>query len=114
MTPPFAESDTSLVKSVFVKAASEHSFACLQQVKNGLSLHWLHSWGCSLKVGGPKLLSTGQSDHFNTSPQILNAAVAGLGLAYVPEGLVERYLAKGRRQSSAAFALLVEALRHRP
>jgi DNA-binding transcriptional LysR family regulator len=72
---------------------------------------------------------------FNTTLQILNAAVAGLGLAYVPEGLVDRYLAKGRlrrvledwcapysgyhlyypsrRQSSAAFALLVEALRYR-
>jgi DNA-binding transcriptional LysR family regulator len=72
---------------------------------------------------------------FNTTLQILNAALAGLGLAYAPEGLVERHLAKGRlrrvledwcapysgyhlyypsrRQSSAAFALFVDALRYR-
>jgi DNA-binding transcriptional LysR family regulator len=72
---------------------------------------------------------------FNSATQMLHAALAGFGLAYVPEGLVEPHLAKGRlkrvladwcppfsgyhlfypsrRQSSAAFALLVDALRHR-
>jgi DNA-binding transcriptional LysR family regulator len=72
---------------------------------------------------------------FNGSAQLLNAALAGCGLAYVPEGLVEAHVAKGRlkrvladwcppysgyhlfypsrRQSSAAFALVLEALRHR-
>jgi DNA-binding transcriptional LysR family regulator len=71
----------------------------------------------------------------NTTAQMLNAAVAGLGLAYVPEGLAQPHLAKGRlrrvledwclpysgyhlyypsrRQSSAAFALFVDALRYR-
>lgn len=71
----------------------------------------------------------------NTTAQMLSAAIAGLGLAYVPEGLAQPHLAKGRlkrvledwclpysgyhlfypsrRQSSAAFALLVDALRHR-
>jgi DNA-binding transcriptional LysR family regulator len=71
----------------------------------------------------------------NGSSQILAAALAGFGLAYLPEGLVQPYLAKGRlrrvladwcppfsgyhlyypsrRQPSAAFALLVEALRER-
>lgn len=71
----------------------------------------------------------------NTTAQLLNAALAGLGLAYVPEGLVEPHLAKrrlrrvladwcqpysgyhlfypSRRQSSAAFGLVVEALRYR-
>src|SRR5271168_4928757 len=71
---------------------------------------------------------------FNATAQPLNAALAGLGLAYVPKGMVEPHLAKGplkrvladwcplftgyhlfypsRRQSSAAFALLVDALRH--
>jgi DNA-binding transcriptional LysR family regulator len=66
---------------------------------------------------------------------MLNAALAGAGLAYVPEGLAQPHLAKGRlkrvledwclpysgyhlwypsrRQSSAAFALFVEALRYR-
>jgi DNA-binding transcriptional LysR family regulator len=72
---------------------------------------------------------------YNTTAQMLNAALAGLGLAYVPEGWAQPHLAKGRlkrvledwclpysgyhlyypsrRQSSAAFALLVEALRYR-
>ena len=72
---------------------------------------------------------------FNTTAQMLNAALAGLGLAYVPEDLIAPHVAKGRlkrvladwcqpysgyhlyypsrRQPSAAFALLVDALRHR-
>ncbi len=72
---------------------------------------------------------------FNATAQMLNAALAGLGLAYVPEGMVEPHIAKGalkrvladwclpytgyhlyypsRRQSSAAFALVVDALRYR-
>lgn len=72
---------------------------------------------------------------FNTTAQMLNAALAGAGLAYVPEGMAEHDLARGRlrrvledwclpyagyhlwypsrRQSSAAFALLVDALRYR-
>jgi DNA-binding transcriptional LysR family regulator len=72
---------------------------------------------------------------FNATGQILNAALAGAGLAYVPESMVQRYLASGRlkrvledwclpysgyhlfypsrRQSSAAFTLLVNALRYR-
>jgi DNA-binding transcriptional LysR family regulator len=72
---------------------------------------------------------------FNDIFQILDAALAGFGLAYVPEDLAQPYLAKGRlkrvleewcepwsgyhlyypsrRQSSAAFALLVDALRYR-
>ena len=72
---------------------------------------------------------------FNTTGQLLNGALAGLGLAYVPEGLVHPYIAKGRlirvladwcppysgyhlfypsrRQSASAFSLVVDALRHR-
>ena len=72
---------------------------------------------------------------YNTTAQELNAAIAGLGLAYVPEGMAKPYLTKGRlkrvledwclpysgyhlwypsrRQSSAAFALLVDVLRYR-
>jgi DNA-binding transcriptional LysR family regulator len=72
---------------------------------------------------------------FSTTTQMLHAALAGLGLAYLPEGLVQQHINKGRlkrvledwcppypgyhlyypsrRQPSAAFALLVEALRHR-
>ncbi|HEV2187234.1 MAG TPA: LysR family transcriptional regulator [Stellaceae bacterium] len=72
---------------------------------------------------------------FNGTFQMLNAALAGFGLAYVPEDVIEDHLAKGRlkrvladwcppysgyhlyypsrRQQTPAFALLVEALRHR-
>jgi DNA-binding transcriptional LysR family regulator len=72
---------------------------------------------------------------FNSVFQILNAALAGFGLAYVPEDLAQTHLAEGRlkrvleewcphwsgyhlyypsrRQSSAAFGLLVDALRYR-
>ena len=72
---------------------------------------------------------------FNGTAQLLNGALAGCGLAYVPEGMVEGHVAKGRlrrvladwcppysgyhlfypsrRQSSAAFALVVDALHHR-
>jgi len=72
---------------------------------------------------------------FNTTTQMLHAALAGLGLAYLPEGLVQPHINRGRlkraledwcppypgyhlyypnrRQPSAAFALLVDALRHR-
>jgi DNA-binding transcriptional LysR family regulator len=72
----------------------------------------------------------------NGAIQMLNAALAGHGLAYIPEKMAEPYLARGRlkrvlvewcqpyagyhlfypsrRQSSAAFNLVVDALRHRP
>lgn len=71
---------------------------------------------------------------FNSSPQILRAALAGFGLASLPEDMAQEHLAAGRlvqvlkdwcpsfpgyhfyypsrRQSSPAFALLVEALRY--
>jgi DNA-binding transcriptional LysR family regulator len=72
---------------------------------------------------------------FNGTMQMLNAALAGFGLAYVPEGLSQPHVAAGRlkrvledwcppfpgyhlyypsrRHSSPAFALLVDALRYK-
>lgn len=72
---------------------------------------------------------------FNSTVQMVNAALAGLGLVYAPEGMVQPYLARGRlkrvledwclpypgyhlwypsrRHPTPAFALLVEALRYR-
>jgi len=72
---------------------------------------------------------------FNRLTQIMTAALAGFGVAYVPEDLAEPHVAKrrlkrvlqdwcapfpgyhlyypSRRQSSPGFALLVEALRYR-
>jgi DNA-binding transcriptional LysR family regulator len=71
----------------------------------------------------------------NGTSQMLNAALAGLGLAYVPEDLVQPHIGQGRlkrvledwcppfpgyhlyypsrRQSAPAFSLLVDALRYR-
>jgi DNA-binding transcriptional LysR family regulator len=71
----------------------------------------------------------------NGTTQMLNAALAGFGLAYVPEDLAQPHVAAGhlkrvleewcplyagyhlyypsRRHSSPAFALLVDALRYR-
>jgi DNA-binding transcriptional LysR family regulator len=73
---------------------------------------------------------------FNSVRPILNAALAGFGLAYLPEDIVQPHVSKGhlkrvledwcppfpgyhlyypnRRQNSPAFALLVDALRFRP
>ena len=72
---------------------------------------------------------------FNNIAMRLDAAVAGLGLAYLPEDQVQPHLADGRlvraladwcppfagyhlyfptrRQPTPAFAVLVEALRYR-
>ncbi|WP_313288413.1 LysR family transcriptional regulator [Stutzerimonas nitrititolerans] len=72
---------------------------------------------------------------FNSMPHVINAAVDGIGLAYVTEDLARPYLADGRlemilsdwcpyfsgfhlyypnrRQASPAFSAFVEALRYR-
>jgi DNA-binding transcriptional LysR family regulator len=72
---------------------------------------------------------------YNTTTQMLNAALAGMGVAYVPEGMAQPHLGKkqltrvladwcppysgyhlyypSRRQPPAAFALLVDTLRYR-
>ena len=71
----------------------------------------------------------------NGTAQILNAALVGTGLVYLPEDAVQPHVAEGRltrvledwcppysgyhlyypsrRQSSAAFALVIDALRYR-
>ena len=100
-----------------------------------LSTHGgLYAWEFEKGVREMKVRVEGQLV-FNGTFQMLNAALAGLGLAYVPDDLTQRHLAKGRlkrvledwcqpfagyhlyypsrRQSSAAFALLVDALRYR-
>ncbi|MDP3404663.1 MAG: LysR family transcriptional regulator [Brevundimonas sp.] len=73
---------------------------------------------------------------FNNSYAMVDAAVSGLGIAYVPDDIVASHLASGelelvlddwspmfdgyflyypgRRQNLAAFQILVDALRHRP
>ncbi len=73
---------------------------------------------------------------FNSAVSVLNAAIDGLGVGYVPEDLARPHIAEGRlidvladwcpdvqgyhlyypsrRQLSPAFALLVDTLRYRP
>jgi DNA-binding transcriptional LysR family regulator len=94
----------------------------------------LYSWEFEKGSRELKVRVEGQLS-FNTTTQMLHAALAGLGLAYLPEGLVQPHINKGRlkrvledwcppypgyhlyypsrRQPSAAFALLADALRHR-
>lgn len=94
----------------------------------------LYAWEFEKGDGELKVRVEGQLV-FNGVGLILQAALAGSGLAYLPEDLVRPHLAKrrlkrvlkdwcapfpgyhlyypSRRQSSPAFALLVDALRYR-
>src|SRR5215472_4536933 len=107
----------------------EHNCITLRLPHGGLYAWEFEKAGRQLRVRVEGQLT------YNTTAQMLNAAVAGLGLAYVPEGLVQAHMTKGRlrrvlgdwcppysgyhlyypsrRQPSAAFALLVDALRYR-
>jgi len=92
-----------------------------------------YAWECEKDGRELKVRVDGQLI-FNSVFQILHACVAGFGLAFLPEDIVEPHLAAGRLQralddwcqpwadyhlyyphrseSSPAFALLLEALRH--
>jgi DNA-binding transcriptional LysR family regulator len=107
----------------------EHNCINLRLMTHG----GLYSWEFTKGSRELKVRVDGQL-FFNTTTQMLHAALAGLGVAYLPEGLVQPHINKGRlkrvledwcppypgyhlyypsrRQSSAAFALLVDALRH--
>jgi DNA-binding transcriptional LysR family regulator len=106
-----------------------HNCVALRLPHGGLYVWEFEKGGRELKVRVEGQLI------FNTTAQMLNAALAGLGLAYLPEGMAQPYISRGRlkrvlddwclpypgyhlwypsrRQSSAAFALLVDALRYR-
>jgi DNA-binding transcriptional LysR family regulator len=107
----------------------DHNCVTLRLPHGGLYVWEFEKEGRELRVRVDGQLT------YNTTAQELNAALAGLGLAYVPEGMAQPHLAKGRlkrvledwcppwsgyhlyypsrRQSSPAFALLVNALRYR-
>jgi DNA-binding transcriptional LysR family regulator len=94
----------------------------------------IYAWEFEKRGRGLKVRVEGQLV-FNNIALRLKAALAGLGLAYLPEDRVERHVADGRlvqvladwcapfsgyhlyypsrRQPAPAFALLVEALRYR-
>lgn len=108
---------------------TQHNCITLRLPSGGLYAWEFEKGGRELRVHVDGQLT------YNTTAQELNAALAGLGLAYVPEGMAQSHLAKGRlkrvledwclpysgyhlwypnrRQSSAAFALLLDALRYR-
>ena len=94
----------------------------------------LYAW--EFEKGGRELRARVEGQLvLNATGPMLSAALAGLGLAYVPEDMARPYIAEGhlkrvlvdwcepypgyhlyyasRRQSSAAFSLLVDALRYR-
>jgi len=99
-----------------------------------LPSHGLYAWEFEKNGRDLRVRVEGQLV-FNTSALILNAAVAGFGLAYLTEQQVQRHLDSGdlvrvlatwcppftgyhlyypsRRQPTPAFALLVDALRYR-
>jgi DNA-binding transcriptional LysR family regulator len=99
-----------------------------------LTLGGLYPW--EFEKGGRELRVRVEGQlTFNGTNQMLNAALAGFGLAYVPEDLARPHVTKGRlrrvladwcppysgyhlyypsrRQPSAAFTLLVDTLRYR-
>lgn len=94
----------------------------------------LYAW--EFEKGGRELRARVEGQLvLNATGPMLSAALAGLGLAYVPEDMAQPHIAEGRlkrvlddwcepypgyhlyypsrRKSSQAFALLVEALRYR-
>ncbi len=97
------------------------------------TLGGLYAWEFEKGGRGLRVRVEGQLV-FNDASQLLQAALDGFGIAYLPEGLVRPHLDAGqlvrvladwcdafpgyhlyypsRRQHSAAFALLVEALRY--
>jgi DNA-binding transcriptional LysR family regulator len=93
----------------------------------------LYAWEFKKNARDPKVRVEGQI-MLNSTTLILNAALAGLGLAYLPQDQVQTHLATGRlirvladwcrpysgyhlyypsHQPTPAFAVLVEALRFR-
>ena len=98
-----------------------------------LPRHGLYAWEFEKNGRALRVRVDGQLV-FNTTAMILDAAVSGFGLAYLPEQQVQKQLAGGellrvlenwcppfsgyhlyypsRRQHTPAFALLVDALRH--
>lgn len=94
----------------------------------------LHIWDFE-RDGRPLNVRVDGQMVFNTSPNIVDAALAGLGIAWLPEEEFAPHIAEGslvrvledwcppfpgyylyypsRRQPSPAFTLVLEALRHR-
>lgn len=117
-------------KPLFPKDLSEHQCINIRHRAAGAIYAWefkQNGHTTSIKVDGQLV--------FNSTLHQLNAALDGMGIAYIPEHLTEPYIAKGklqavltdyspyfegfhlyypnRRQSSPAFMAFVEAIRYR-
>lgn len=69
---------------------TQHNCITLRLPSGGLYAWEFEKGGRELRVHVDGQLT------YNTTAQELNAALAGLGLAYVPEGMAQSHLAKGR------------------
>lgn len=109
---------------------TQHNCIRLRPQTNG----GLYAWEFEKEGRELRVRVDGQAT-FNSSPPMLTAALDGFGLAYLPRGLVEPHLANGRlvealgdwlppfsgyhlyypsrRQMTPAFAIVLDALRHR-
>ncbi|RWD60522.1 MAG: LysR family transcriptional regulator [Mesorhizobium sp.] len=107
-----------------------HDCICLRQATFG----GLYAWEFEKKGRELRVRVDGQLT-FNTTLPMVDAALSGYGICYVPENLVSRHIAEGRltlvlddwslpfpgyhlyypsrRQLSPAMAVVVKALRHR-
>jgi DNA-binding transcriptional LysR family regulator len=120
---------TSRAKPVIPQDLTVHNCANLRLPTHAGLYAWVFAKdGHQLEVQVPGQMI------FNTSPQILTAALEGYGLAYVPDDVANPLIAEGaliqvlddwspvfpgyhlyypsRRQASPAFSLVVDALRH--
>jgi DNA-binding transcriptional LysR family regulator len=126
-TPGYLQSRSSVATP---RDLTEHDCINIRFLTHG----GLYAWEFE-KDGHPLNVRVAGRLTFNSLRCILDAVLAGFGLAYLPEDLVEPYIAGGRllqvlddwcplfpgyhlyypsrRQPSPAFALLVEALRYR-
>ncbi len=117
-------------KPLFPKDLSEHQCINIRHRAAGAVYAWEFKQDghtTSIKVDGQLV--------FNSTLHQLNAALDGMGIAYIPEHLAEPYITKGklqavlidyspcfegfhlyypnRRQSSPAFMAFIEAIRYR-
>ncbi len=82
-------SDSGVVHPGSSLMVTEHNCINLR-----LPIHGLYPWDLEKGKRKGNVRVDGQLI-FNSTYKMLNAALAGLGLAYVPEGLAQPHIAKG-------------------
>lgn len=114
----------------YPQALTQHNCLNIRQMRTG----GLYAWEFEKEGEEIRVRVDGQCT-FNTPAAQINAALAGYGIAYVPENLVETHIAEGRlqlvlsdwspkfsgyylyypsrRQNLPAFSVIVDALRQK-